>query len=221
MTNQRINVFISSTSRDLAQYRLAVRDAVLAVDLLPIMMEDTSIPTVSALNHVLEKVDEGQIYIGIFAYRYGYVPQGSNVSITELEFNRATERQIPRLCFFIDETYPWPAKYIDDEPGRTKLQEFKKRIGSNLVVGKFTTPQSLQTQVATSLLNLREKTNLTFRRESYQMLEDIAGMDRTTKVQLFIKGEVAEFDNETLVNALKGMLGLDKDDIRILRVHEG
>jgi hypothetical protein len=37
------------------------------------------------------------IYLGVLANRYGHVPKGHTISITEMEYNRARERGIPRL----------------------------------------------------------------------------------------------------------------------------
>ena len=39
-------------------------------------------------------VDEADIYVGIFACRYGYIPAGSDISVTEMEYNRAVERKL-------------------------------------------------------------------------------------------------------------------------------
>lgn len=45
----------------------------------------------------LEMVDQVDIYIGIYAWRYGHIPESQDTSITEMEFNRAVERPDPRL----------------------------------------------------------------------------------------------------------------------------
>ena len=36
-------------------------------------------------------LDEADIYLGIFACRHGYVPRGDNFSITEIEYNHASD----------------------------------------------------------------------------------------------------------------------------------
>ena len=48
-------------------------------------------------------VEQADVYVGIFAYRYGYVPDGHDISITEMEYNRASDLGKPRLIFFIHE----------------------------------------------------------------------------------------------------------------------
>src|SRR4051794_9607382 len=110
-----LNVFISSTSKDLDEHRIAVRDIILALDYYPIMMEYFPAMDASAVNLCMDKVDEAELYIGIFAHRYGFCPEEYNISITEMEFNRATENAIPRLCFLVDERMDWPTQYIEEE----------------------------------------------------------------------------------------------------------
>ncbi len=53
--------------------------------------------------------------------------------------------------FFVAEDYPWPPKYIDGEPGRTKLISFKERVGVQLIRDVFTTPDDLAYKVAAAV----------------------------------------------------------------------
>jgi tetratricopeptide (TPR) repeat protein len=55
------------------------------------MMEHMAAADADAIQESLRIVNEADIYLGIFAYRYGYIPQGYNISITEMEYNRAGE----------------------------------------------------------------------------------------------------------------------------------
>src|SRR5689334_17008423 len=101
--------FISSTNIDLLEHRKAVEKVLHSHDFFPEMNEHWPAMSASAVEACIAKVDLSDIYIGIFAHRYGTIPDGSAISITEMEFNRATERKIERLCFLIDDTYTeWP-----------------------------------------------------------------------------------------------------------------
>ena len=44
-----------------------------------------------AITISLRMVDDADVYIGAFAYRYGYLPDGYDISITEMEYNREVE----------------------------------------------------------------------------------------------------------------------------------
>src|SRR5258707_9982469 len=110
-------VIISSTALDLPEYRKQVMDACLRQGMFPTMMEYMPAADTEAISASLALVDEADIYVGIFAHRYGYVPKENNplqISITEMEYNRAAERGIPRLIFIIDKAHPLADFTIDD-----------------------------------------------------------------------------------------------------------
>src|ERR1043165_8104325 len=105
MSEQSKKVIISSTARDLPEHREEVRNACLRQGMFPDLMENLPASDSEAITVSLALVDEADIYVGVFAHRYGYVPKENNpqqISITEMEYNRAIERDIPRLIFLID-----------------------------------------------------------------------------------------------------------------------
>jgi hypothetical protein len=65
------------------------------------------------LEKCLEDVENCDLYIGIFAWRYGYIPPGHNKSITELEFSKAVECGKSRLMFLLAEDAPWPGNLFE------------------------------------------------------------------------------------------------------------
>src|ERR1044071_4179049 len=97
-------VMISSTALDLPLHRKEVMDACLRQGMFPKMMEHLPASDAEAISASLALVDDADIYVGVFAHRYGYVPKENNpqqISITEMEYNRAVERGISRLIFLI------------------------------------------------------------------------------------------------------------------------
>src|SRR5262245_49440812 len=97
---------ISSTARDLPEHRREVSDACLREGVFPIAMEQLPARDADAIRVSREMVDKADTYIGIFAWRYGHKPEGHDISITEMEFNRAVERKIPILVFLIHKDHP-------------------------------------------------------------------------------------------------------------------
>jgi len=75
-------VMISSTARDLPEHRKEVMDACLRQSMFPMMMEHLPASDADAIEASLRVVDEADIYLGVFAHRYGYVPKGHDISIT-------------------------------------------------------------------------------------------------------------------------------------------
>ena len=148
---ERPNVMISSTARDLPDHRQGVLDACLRQGMFPQMMEHLPALDANAIQASLDMVDKADIYLGIFAYRYGYVPKGYDISITEMEYNRAVGRGIPRLIFIMHAEHPLKAADVDTGEGAAKVEALKKRAGSERVVNFFKSPDDLRALVVTSL----------------------------------------------------------------------
>ena len=122
---------ISSTARDLPDHRGGIRDACERAGFDPHMMENLPAHDADAIEVSLRMVDEADVYVGIFAYRYGFVPDGHDISITEMEYNRAIDRDNPSLIFFIHEDHPVTVKDVEKGPGAAKLEALKKRIAKH------------------------------------------------------------------------------------------
>jgi hypothetical protein len=142
---------VSSTALDLPRHRKEIRDACLSQGITPIMMEHLGAVDDAAVAVSLRMVEGANLYIGIFANRYGHVPPGRAVSITELEYNRAVECGIPRLIFLMDPKHRVRAQDVEVGEGAARLAALKKRIGVERVVAFFTSPRDLRVKVADSL----------------------------------------------------------------------
>ena len=159
-TTDMKRVMISSTALDLPDHRNQVRDACLRQGMFPLMMEHLPARDADAIAESLRMVNEVDLYLGIFAYRYGYVPKGHDISITEMEYNRAVERGIPRLLFLMHEKHPLTAADFEIGEGAAKLAALKARLKTERVVNSFKSPDELSAQVINSLSHYRQP-NLT------------------------------------------------------------
>jgi hypothetical protein len=74
-----------------------------------------------ATNVCLDEIEATDAFLSIYAHRYGYVPAGSAISITEREFDFALERRKPTFCFLVEDEFPRCPKFIESEPRQTKL----------------------------------------------------------------------------------------------------
>ncbi|SRR6266851_5404917 len=123
----RKTAMISSTSVDLPEHRQQAIDACLRQGIFPSAMEHLPARDADAMRVSLEMVDKADIYIGIYAWRYGYVPAGHDISITEMEFNRAVERGIPILVFTIHTKHPLTIEMVEaDKNAQEKLKTLKE-----------------------------------------------------------------------------------------------
>src|SRR5438067_11549673 len=140
-------VIISSTARDLPEHRKEVMDACLRQGMFPQMMEHLPALDAEAISTSLALVDEADIYVGVFAHRYGYIPKGYDISITEMEYNRAIQRGIPRLIFIIDKTHPIQIDDVEMGEGAAKLKAFKDRLQNENIVNFFRSPAELRAHI--------------------------------------------------------------------------
>ncbi|MBZ0288187.1 MAG: DUF4062 domain-containing protein, partial [Anaerolineae bacterium] len=147
-------VFISSTNKDLSAYRQAATETCLKLGLFPIDMKHFEAMSFGATEGSRRKLDGADVYIGIFAHRYGYVEDGYDKSVTEMEFDYAGERGLDRLCFVIDPAYPWPNNpdFRDHDP---RLEQFKSRI-NKLIRSEFTTVDDFSAKLIQALAAWKE-----------------------------------------------------------------
>ena len=195
MSKPHIDVFISSTSIDLPEYRQVVKEAILDLDFFPNGMENWPVTGENPVDLCKKMVFDSEVYLGIFAYRYGWKPDGySGKSITEMEYDWAGEvirdgKPIPRLCFIMRDDHPWPTDRREPE-AEAELKRFKARLKANHA-GFFTTPDNLKAQVTAALANIlaarRARDVITWESRSQfdnYTLRDVLGMGGNGQVWL-------------------------------------
>lgn len=97
-------------------------------------------------------LEECELFVGIYAHRYGSIPSGSATSITEQEYDHAKKLKKQMFCFIVDDNHVWPSSMIEkDEPARSKLHILKAKIKEDLATDFFTTEDNLAYKVATSV----------------------------------------------------------------------
>ena len=87
-------IYVSSTFSDLEDYRREVNMALRRLGHEDVAMEYYVAEDARPLERCLSDVASSDVYIGIFAWRHGYVPDEDNPdgrSITELEYRKAQE----------------------------------------------------------------------------------------------------------------------------------
>jgi hypothetical protein len=108
-------VYVSSTFEDLREYRDKVRLVLHQLGHVDVAMETYVAEPKRPLEKCLQDVAACELYVGIFAWRYGYVPPGQDRSITELEYNAAIGHNKECFIFLLKEDALWPPKYIDSD----------------------------------------------------------------------------------------------------------
>ncbi len=144
-------VFISSTGRDLVEYREAAIETCLGLGFEPVAMEQFEAMGLGATAGSLKKLEDCALYVGIFAHRYGYIEAGYDRSVTEMEYDHAGRRGLERLCFLIDPDHPWPFAHID-MANYARLSAFKEKIEKEVIRAQFTTVDSFSNALSQALI---------------------------------------------------------------------
>ena len=154
------SVFISSTTLDLRDHRAAVDAAIRRLEQRPINMDDFGSQPGGPVDVSLTEVGKADVFIGILARRYGYIPAGKDKSVTEQEYDEAIKRGLPRLMYIVDpdHDWDWPGKSDpanqEDADKQAKLAAFKARVEASEVRSRFATPDNLAQQVTADLTKL-------------------------------------------------------------------
>jgi tetratricopeptide (TPR) repeat protein len=144
-------IYISSTYSDLVEHRERVYDVLRKMRYDVMAMEDYVATDERPLDKCLADVASCDLYVGIFAWRYGYIPPGQERSITELEYQQAGESGLERLIFLLDEDAPWPRSRMEKGVGGEKIEALRGELMAAHVVQFFKNPEDLAGQIAASV----------------------------------------------------------------------
>jgi hypothetical protein len=149
-------IYVSSTFSDLEPFRARVRDILRKRGHIDVAMELYGAEDKRPLDKCLEDVEKCDLYIGIFAWRYGYIPPEHEKSITELEFLNAVKYDKSRLLFLVADDAPWPGNLFE----RNKYQEvenLRKHISEDRIVSYFSNEDQLSTEVLEAIVQWEEE----------------------------------------------------------------
>ena len=137
-------VFLSATTLDLEAPRTEVQEALRLVCANVFLQEEWAQPAVNALDLSLIRLAKTDAYLGIFGYRYGWVPPGRDRSVTELECDEALRRwgneTVPPIFWFMPDGQSTFAGELEEAAKRVLAKEFR--------TNKAKQADSLQKQLA-------------------------------------------------------------------------
>ncbi len=231
---ERLAVMISSTSLDLPHHRQTVNEAIRRVGYYPLAMEHGSAEAGSnALSFSLRMVEQAHLFLGIIAFRYGYVPDDpvanpAGWSVTEHEYRRAIERGIPVLIFLMHEDHPDALKNAEpSEPAQGKLKALKAELKTKHICGFFHSVDQLQARVIQSLseikLSLLERTSRRVSSGLFQSPPVPAHYVRRPEEEKRLEDDLLRQDDGpgVVVSAVFGLGGIGKSTLAAAVLHGG
>lgn len=150
MPADKVKIYISSTFSDLIDFRETVYHTLRQMEHDVVAMEDYVATDQRPLAKCVADVTACDVYVGIFAWRYGYIPADDNPlqkSITELEYLAAEKHKKPRLIFLLREDAEWPDAKRDavtgDGENGARIAAFRRELGTDHLASFFRSPDEL------------------------------------------------------------------------------
>lgn len=145
-------IYVSSTFIDLRDHRKAVSMAIRRLGHVDLAMEYYVAEHARPLDRCLRDAGSCDLYLGLFARRYGFCPAGHDRSITELELRAAQAAEVDSLCFLLADDAAWPGEYVEQGPGAEKLAALRAEISDRYLSGFFSTPNELAAIASASIV---------------------------------------------------------------------
>lgn len=136
-----MKIFVSSTYLDLKEYRDKAKKAIEESENEFVGMETFQSHTHEPTEFCPEKVEECDALVLIVAYRYGNIPEGRTISITQLEYEHALKNKIPVRVYLTDTEHPWQPKLMDET--REAIDRFRNLLLKKHACSYFTKPENL------------------------------------------------------------------------------
>ena len=144
----KLRVYVSSTFQDLQECRAQVRVALQRLGVDDVAMETYVAEEARPVDRCVEDVRSCDVYVGLFAWRYGHVLDGYGKSITELEYEAAGAAGITRLIFLHDEQAPWPPVSVDRGAAFERIEALRAYLRTQHVCDFFSNADDLRSKVA-------------------------------------------------------------------------
>lgn len=171
-------MFVSATARDAVKYRKQVGDALSQLSVGVFLQEYWAFAAANVVDLCLARLADSDAYLGIFGFRYGWIPDGEVKSITELECDRAmqlwTDDRGP-VFWFMPEPGSAAAKALDraamivlerefpnDPAAREKSRQAQKAFcdrlrAANRFINPFSTMQMLRERAIAAVANWNQE----------------------------------------------------------------
>lgn len=154
-------IYLSSTYEDLKEYRLRVYEALHNSGHEVIAMEGYVATDKRPVEKCLADLKAVDIYVGLFAFRYGYIPPSHHnnpdeLSITELELREAERLGKYCLIFLADEMTPCiPQAFMDARTGEgsqgRQIEQLRDYLKREKTVRFFSAPDRLASNVQSAV----------------------------------------------------------------------
>ena len=176
-------IYVSSTFKDLEECREKVRLVLRQMNHEDVAMEYYVAEDRRPVDKCLDDVAACDLYVGVFAWRYGYIPPGYDKSITELEYRKAVETGKKCHIFLLHEDALWPPKFVDKGDDAEKIDDLRKELSEKYTVSFFKTPEELGSLVGSSVHNWEKEFGIVSAKKGVIPKIDIEGYTKAIELK--------------------------------------
>jgi len=211
-------IYISSTFSDLEAHRRAAFDQLMSMRHQVTAMEHYVASDERPADRCIHDVEESELYIGLFAWRYGFMPDRDNPmkrSVTELEYRSALEHKVPCLIFLLHESTPWLPARMDVHTGEgesgQRIRALRKELSVDRMVSFFTSPEDLAARVGAAVHVAGALNEVS---DAALNLEEIVGQDVVDRPEML-------FSQSYVPNLAEGLSKIADDRLLVIDLKGG
>jgi hypothetical protein len=211
-------IYLSSTYSDLGRTRGLIAKAIERLQgHFVVGMESYLASDERPVDRCLADVATCDYYVGVFAWRYGFIPPHETQSITELEFREAIVSNKPRLIFVLDERAEWPSHRRDADP--EQITRLRRELLDTHIVSLFKSMQELPLLAGIAIANQTLLEVRGLRNVAHQELREQLAHLLHVLVFLALLPYIASFDSKSIPSWMgEPLRNLDLQDRRLIDV---
>ena len=165
----KVKIYLSSTYKDLRRHRATLARAMRKAGYEVVMMEEYVARDQRVEFACMGDVVGCDVYVGVFAWRYGHVPSDRNpggLSVTEMEYAAAGAKPMTRLTFLLEAQASWANAKRDAD--LTRINDIRGRLQKQCS-GYFASANELSVEVLAAL-RVHESTRLAQQLEALDVM---------------------------------------------------
>lgn len=203
---KKLQVFVSSTYKDLKEERQAAVEAILDAGHIPAGMELFKAGNKSQLETIYKWIDDSDVYILILGGRYGSIEEISGKSYIQLEYEYAVKKNMPFFAIILNNTFLHvKASYETDDSKifeRKNIEQYKefKKIVMSKIIKKIDNIDQISTAIINSLQDYANDPQVSGWVRSDNLIE--YNYDKFENLVAFLKKTHAYTDDEIPVSQL-------------------
>ena len=149
-----MQIYVSSTFADMRPYREVAYKTLDRLGIRATGVEYWSASEVLPVERSLQAVRVADAVVLVVGHRYGFVPEGHDKSMAQLEYEEAVRFSKPVFAFLLSEDTPVRPQDIERDPELIRrLNAFRSELRRSVIVGTIVSTDDFGVQLVTALIS--------------------------------------------------------------------